>query len=87
MPRWPGRSSMEGDGPWIRRSSAASTLAKGVHHAQDMGLEVAYLPGLAMRRLADLHAGNAKTDARDAHVIAEAARTLPCAAWPSPAQP
>lgn len=24
-----------------------------------------YLPGLAMRRIADLHAGEAKTDARD----------------------
>jgi hypothetical protein len=36
-----------------------------------------YLPGLAMRRIADLHPGNAKTDARDAYVIADAARTLP----------
>lgn len=39
--------------------------------------EVAYLPGLAMRRIADLYPGNAKTDARDAYVIADAARTLP----------
>jgi len=38
---------------------------------------VAYLPGLAMRRIADLHAGEAKTDARDAAVIAEAARSMP----------
>ena len=38
---------------------------------------VAYLPGLAMRRIADLHPGNAKTDARDAFIIAEAARTMP----------
>lgn len=30
-----------------------------------------------MRRIADLHAGEAKTDARDAAIIAEAARTLP----------
>ncbi|MFV2013770.1 IS110 family transposase, partial [Micromonospora sp. LOL_027] len=30
-----------------------------------------------MRRLADLHPGTAKTDARDAYVIADAARTLP----------
>ncbi len=30
-----------------------------------------------MRRLADLHPGEAKTDARDAYVIADAARTLP----------
>lgn len=30
-----------------------------------------------MRRIADLHAGEAKTDARDAAIIAQAARTLP----------
>jgi len=30
-----------------------------------------------MRRVADLHAGNAKTDARDAYIIAETARTMP----------
>jgi hypothetical protein len=33
------------------------------------------LPGPAMRRIADL--GRAKTDARDAFVIADAARSLP----------
>jgi transposase len=36
-----------------------------------------YLPGLAMRRIADLYPGEGKTDARDAFVIADAARTLP----------
>lgn len=45
--------------------------------ARACGHEMAYLPGLAMRRIADLHPGNAKTDARDAYVIADAARTLP----------
>jgi transposase len=45
--------------------------------ARDEGVLVAYLPGLAMRRIADLHAGEAKTDARDAYIIAEAARSLP----------
>ena len=45
--------------------------------ARDLGITVGYLPGLAMRRLADLHPGKAKTDARDAHVIADAARTMP----------
>ena len=45
--------------------------------AQAMGIQVAYLPGLSMRRLADLHPGNAKTDARDAYVIANAALTVP----------
>jgi hypothetical protein len=42
-----------------------------------MGVEVGYLPGLAMRRIADLHAGEAKTDSRDAAIIAQAARTMP----------
>jgi transposase len=41
------------------------------------GILVAYLPGLAMRRIADLHVGEAKTDARDAYIIAEAARSMP----------
>ncbi|MCC5481312.1 IS110 family transposase [Streptomyces barringtoniae] len=45
--------------------------------ARDAGCKVAYLPGLAMRRIADLYPGEAKTDARDAAVIADAARTMP----------
>ncbi|TFD83765.1 IS110 family transposase [Cryobacterium fucosi] len=45
--------------------------------AQAENVLVGYLPGLAMRRIADLHAGEAKTDARDAAIIAQAARTLP----------
>ncbi len=45
--------------------------------ARACGVQVAYLPGLAMRRIADLHPGKAKTDARDAFVIADAAPTLP----------
>ncbi|WP_038782243.1 IS110 family transposase [Burkholderia pseudomallei] len=45
--------------------------------ARAKGVLVAYLPGLAMRRIADLHAGEAKTDARDAAIIAEAARSMP----------
>ena len=45
--------------------------------ARAEGILVAYLPGLAMRRIADLHASEAKTDARDAAIIAEAARSMP----------
>lgn len=45
--------------------------------AQAAGAVVGYLPGLAMRRIADLHPGEAKTDARDAAIIAETARTMP----------
>jgi transposase len=55
----------------------ASIGALPVAVARACGHQVAYLPGLAMRRIADLHPGSAKTDARDAYVIADAARTLP----------
>lgn len=51
--------------------------ANAVFVAHDCGAVVSYLPGLAMRRVADLHPGEAKTDARDAAIIAEAARTMP----------
>lgn len=55
----------------------ASIGALVVAVARDAGVEVGYLPGLAMRRIADLHPGEAKTDARDARVIAQAARSMP----------
>jgi transposase len=55
----------------------ASIGALPVAVAQAMGIAVEYLPGLSMRRIADLHPGNAKTDARDAYIIADAARTMP----------
>jgi transposase len=45
--------------------------------ARAAGHQVAYLPGLTMRRIADLYPGRAKTDARDAFIIADAARSLP----------
>ena len=45
--------------------------------AQAEGILVGYLPGLSMRRIADLHQGEAKTDARDAGIIAQAARSMP----------
>jgi transposase len=45
--------------------------------AQAEGILVGYLPGLSMRRIADLHQGEAKTDARDAAIIAQAARSMP----------
>lgn len=45
--------------------------------AQASSVLVGYLPGLTMRRVADLHPGEAKTDARDAFIIAETARTMP----------
>lgn len=55
----------------------ATIGALSVAVAQASGALVGYLPGLAMRRIADLHPGEAKTDARDAAIIAEIARTMP----------
>jgi transposase len=55
----------------------ASIGALAIAVARSRGITVAYLPGLAMRRIADLYPGETKTDARDAHVIADAGRTLP----------
>ncbi len=55
----------------------ASIGALPIAVARDMRCQVAYLPSLTMRRIADLYPGEAKTDARDAFVIADAARSLP----------
>ena len=55
----------------------ATIGALAVAVAQDMGITVGNLPGLSMRRIADLTPGSAKTDAKDAAVIAQAARTMP----------
>lgn len=42
-----------------------------------MGCPVVYLPGLTMRRIADLYSGEAKTEAKDAFIIADVARAMP----------
>ena len=55
----------------------ASIGALAIAVARSLGIDVANLPDLAMRRIADLHPGEGKTDARDAYVIADAARTMP----------
>ena len=39
------------------------------------GVPVAYVPGLVMRRAADLYPGESKTDRRDAFVLADTGRT------------
>jgi len=48
-------------------------LALAVARAREV--PVAYVPGLVMRRAADLYPGEAKTDKRDAFVIADTGRT------------
>nr|WP_104196283.1 IS110 family transposase [Cryobacterium sp. M15] len=64
----------------VDQPETVGALPVAVAYAE--GILVGYLPGLAMRRIAVLHAGEAKTDARDAAIIAEAARTLPHALRP-----
>ena len=59
----------------VDQPATIGALPIAVAQAEDV--QVGYLPGLAMRRIADLHAGEAKTDARDAAIIAQAARSLP----------
>ena len=56
----------------IDQPGSIAQLAIGV--AARRGVPVAYVPGLVMRRAADLYPGEAKTDRRDAFVIADTAR-------------
>lgn len=62
---------------WWWSISPPPSGALAVAVAQDMGITVGYLPGLSMRRIADLTPGSAKTDAKDAAVITGAARSMP----------
>ena len=59
----------------VDQPATIGALAMAV--TQDMGITVGYLPGLSMRRTADLTPGGAKTDAKDAAVIAGATKTMP----------
>ena len=78
-----GESPLESADPLVRVrvlvvvDQPATIGALPVAVARDAGVMVGYLPGLSMRRIADLHPGQAKTDARDAAIIAEAARSMP----------
>ena len=53
----------------VDTTSSAAVLALGV--AAECQIPVAYVTGLAMRRAADLYAGAAKTDPKDAQVLAD----------------
>ncbi|MER5498601.1 IS110 family transposase [Streptomyces sp. NPDC002561] len=55
----------------------ASIGALPLAAARHMGCPVACLPGLTMRQITDLCPGEAKTDARGAFIIADAARAMP----------
>ena len=53
----------------VDMTSSAAVLALTV--AAEVAIPVAYVTGLAMRRVADLYAGAAKTDPKDAQVLAD----------------
>lgn len=55
-----------------------------VRRARAAGVEVAYLPGIAASRASSLFPGDAKTDERDAEVIARTAMGVPQALRPVP---
>jgi transposase len=55
--------------------------------AKRAGCDRAYMPGLAMRRAAGMLPGDAKTDARDARAMAEAAGASPRSLRPAPDRP
>jgi hypothetical protein len=57
----------------IDQPGSIAQLALAV--AASRAIPVAYVPGLVMRRAADLYPGEAKTDRRDAYVIADTGRT------------
>ena len=57
-----------------------------IRRARAHGMQVAYLPGLAMNRAASLFPGDAKTDERDAEVIARTALGVPQSLRPVPAE-
>ncbi len=58
--------------------------ALAIRRARMAGLDVAYLPGIAAHGAARLFAGDAKTDERDAMVIAKTALGIPDALLPVP---
>ena len=55
----------------------ATIGALAVAVAQHMDIPVACLPGLTLKRIADLYPGDAKTDEKDTFIIVDAARSLP----------
>ena len=55
-----------------------------IRRARAAGVEVAYLPGISANRASSLFPGDAKTDARDAEVIARTAMGVPQSLRPVP---
>lgn len=73
-----------GEGALVVVDQARNIGALAIRRARTAGLRVAYLPGLAAHEASKLFAGDAKTDARDAMVIAKTALGVPDALLPAP---
>ena len=76
--------SQVGGGTLVVVDQVRNIGALAIRRARAAGLEVAYLPGLAAHGAARLFAGDAKTDERDAMVIARTALGIPDALLPVP---
>ena len=93
-PRQPAVANRERDLGELFASAPEGTLvvvdqkrnvgALALRRARMAGLAVGYLPGLAAHEASKLFAGDAKTDARDAMVIAKTALGVPDALLPAP---
>ena len=68
----------------MRTTFATCQTVLTLRRARMAGLAVGYLPGLAAHEASKLFAGDAKTDARDAMVIAKTALGVPDALLPAP---
>lgn len=78
--------SQVGEGTLVVVDQIRNIGALPISRARRAGLDVAYLPGIAARQASRMFAGDAKTDERDAHVIARTAMGLPDALLPVPEQ-
>ena len=73
-----------GEGTLVVVDQRRNIGALAIDRARRAGLGVAYLPGLAAHRAAGLFSGDAKTDERDAAVIARTALGIPESLRPVP---
>src|SRR5215204_6388259 len=68
--------SLAGDVVWATdQSGGGAALLLGL--LRERGQRVLYIPGLTVDRSRDTYRGESKTDARDAHIIADQARMRP----------
>ena len=79
-----GLFSQVGEGTLVVVDQVRNIGSLAIRRARLAGLEVAYLPGLAAHQAAKLFGGDAKTDERDAMVIAKTALGIPDSLLPVP---